>query len=211
MSQLDIYNSALMKCKERFLASATENREPARLLDFVWDTGGVDFCLQKGQWKFALRSRMLDYDPSITPSFGYRRAFEKPSDWLVTSAICSDEYFKTPLLRYNDEAGYIYSDINQIYVRYVSSDDDYGYNLSAWPANFGDYVAWHFAAEICGKLTLSTEDKAFILKQEKAALMTAKNTDAMADPVQFPPDGGWVNSRRGIGPRDRGNRGSLIG
>lgn len=79
-TQLDIYNGALLHCGERFLASLTEQREPRRLLDRVWSSNGVKTCLEQGQWNFAMRTIQIDYDPSIAPSFGYARAFQKPND-----------------------------------------------------------------------------------------------------------------------------------
>ena len=104
--RLSIYNGALMLAGERFLASLTEEREPRRLLDHVWDTGGLKACLEMGQWAFAMRTTQVDYDTSVEPGFGYHRAFVKPDDWVLTSAVCEDEFFRSPLLRYWDEAGY---------------------------------------------------------------------------------------------------------
>ena len=39
ITRLQLYNSALLLLGERNLASLSENREPRRLLDHVWDTG----------------------------------------------------------------------------------------------------------------------------------------------------------------------------
>ena len=88
-TKLLIYNDALMICGERKLASLTEDREPRHLLDHVWDNNGVDACLEQAQWHFAMKTVRLDYDPSVTPEFGYNRAFEKPSDWIITSPEAS--------------------------------------------------------------------------------------------------------------------------
>ena len=78
-TQLDLYNGALLQVGERFLASLTEQREPRRLLDQVWAANGVKTCLEEGQWPFAMRTVQVDYDPSITPTFGYARVFQKPT------------------------------------------------------------------------------------------------------------------------------------
>ena len=53
------------------------------MLDIVFDNGGYDECLSEGQWNFAMRAVQIDYDTNITPSFGYKRAFTKPSDWIL--------------------------------------------------------------------------------------------------------------------------------
>ncbi len=211
-TRLLLYNAALTICGEREIASLTEEREPRRLLDVVWDGEGTDACLERGQWKFAMRTVLIDYDPSVTPEFGLKRPFIKPDDWVVTSSFCSDEYFTSPILQYVDEAGYWYAELDQIYVRYVSNDANYGGDLSLWTPSFADYVAAHFAAKIIFKLTTDTNKREDVIKWEKRQLTTAKNVDAMAGPQQFPAPGNWVESRyRNYNKRDRGNRGSLIG
>lgn len=212
-SRLLIYNDALTICGERHLSSLTENREPRRLLDHVWDNDGVKSCLEAGQWKFAMRTVQLDYDPAIEPEFGYPRGFSKPTDWCVTSSLCEDEYFNSPLTRYVDEAGYWYADLDTIYIRYVSDDSAYGGDLSIWPARFADYVAAHFASKIILKITSDENKRNEILKLEELYLRRAKSTDAMSDPTKFPPQGNWTRSRQGhnASRRDRGSRNTLIG
>lgn len=212
-SRLKLYNDALIICGERTLNSSTgltENREPRYLLDHVWDNDGVKHCLEAAQWKFAMRTIRIDYDPSIEPEFGYRRAFEKPSDWCLTSALCSDESFNAPLLQYFDEAGYWYADLDELYVRYVSDDSAYGGDLSRWTARFANYAATYFASRIILKLTSDENKQDRILNPRNGrlavALREAKSVDAMSDPTKFPPPGGWTKAR--LGGRNRGDRGN---
>lgn len=220
-TRLRLYNGALLLCGERSISSLTVNEESRRLLDEVWNDDGVEYCLEQGQWMFAMRTAQFTYDSSISPAFGYRRGFTKPTDWILTSGVCSDEYFKTPLLEYADEAGYWYADIDDIYVRYISDDSNYGLNYAAWPPSFTDYVKTYFASRICHKLPGGKElvqklhgppgfPQRGLLHQ---ALLNAKNRAAMAAPTSFPARGSWVNARLGgrFGYRDRGNSGSLTG
>ncbi len=90
-TRLKIYNGALMRCGERALANLTENREPRRLLDTVWQDNGVRYCLEQAQWKFAMRASHFTYDPTVSPSFGYAHGFAKPTDWVATSGVCTDD------------------------------------------------------------------------------------------------------------------------
>jgi hypothetical protein len=212
-TQLDIYNGALLHCGERFLASLTEQREPRRLLDRVWASNGVKTCLEQGQWNFAMRTVQIDYDPSIEPSFGYNRAFSKPSDWVVTSSLCSDEFFRDPLLRYTDEAGYWYSDLDTLYVRFVSSDVNYGLNINQWPDSFREFVEAHFASKIILKLSNSEDELKRVEGLRAKFLKTAKSKAAMAEPTSFPARGNWSRSRNRF-PNRRdggGTSGNLIG
>lgn len=215
-SRLLIYNGALMLCGHRSLASLTVSEEARRLLDEVWNDGGVRFCLEQAQWKFAMRAVQLDYDTSVTPSFGYRYAFSKPTDWVSTSALCSDEYFNVPLLQYRDEAGYWYAELDQIYLRYVSDDSNFGGDLSKWPYSFTEFVKAYFAKRIVHKLPGAAEHIATVKDAYKENLQIAKNKDAMADPTKFAAQGGWTSARQGRranwGPMgDGGSGGSLTG
>ena len=54
--RLSLYNDALLLCGERALTSLSEDREPRRLLDQIWNSGGVNVCLAEGQWFFAMRA-----------------------------------------------------------------------------------------------------------------------------------------------------------
>jgi hypothetical protein len=207
-----LYNDALLLAGERFLASLTEEREPRRLLDQVWASGGVQACLEMGQWNFAMRTIQIDYDTSIEPSFGYARAFTKPTDWVITSALCSDDFFRAPLNRYWDEAGYWYADLDTIYVRYVSSDAVYGGDMNKWPKTFCDLVAEYFCGAIVRKLTKSDDEEARSLKRLERKKLVAKSAAAMAEPTSFPARGSWGLARnRGSDRFDGGSRSNLIG
>ncbi len=210
-TRLKLYNDALTICGERILASLTENREPRRLLDHVWDNDGVKACLEQGQWRFAIRTTMRDYDPSITPEFGYQYAFQKPDDWVSTVGVCSDGFFRSPLNAYEDEEEFWYADLQTIYVRYVSNDSNYGGDLSKWTVAFADFAAAHFASKIIFKLTSDEKKRNSVIQWEERQLKRAKNHNAMGGPTQFPPAGSWSQSRSRRSSRERGNRGSLIG
>lgn len=211
--QLGLYNGALLICGERFLQALTDESEPRRLLDNVWADGGVKFCLEQGQWHFAMRTVQVDYDPSVEPSFGYNRAFAKPDDWINTSGVCTDEFFRSPLTRYTDEANYWYSDLDTIYVRYVSYDVLYGRNLNKWPESFREYVEHYFASKIMLKLSDSDGEVEKLDKKTILKLKLAKSKAAMAEPTAFPARGAWSNARnRFPNRRDGGNSsGNLIG
>lgn len=213
MEKIDLYNAALLHCGERFVGSLAENREPRRLLDHVYATNGVRSCLEAAQWAFATRTVQIDYDPGVQPPFGYNRAFQKPSDWVLTCAVCEDEFFRAPSLRYVEEAGYWFADLDTLYVRYVSNDANYGMNMGAWPDSFFDFVAVHFASRIILKLSNNAEEEKKLLDRREKYLVNAKNRTAMAEPTTFPARGQWGLSRNRF-PNRRdggGTTGPLIG
>lgn len=220
--RLAIYNGALMACGERGIANLNVNEEGRRLLDTVWNDDGVKHCLEAAQWKFAMCGAKFSYDTAVTPQWGFKRAFAKPADWVVTSAVCQDEYFRAPLLQYSDEASYWFADLDQIYVKYVSTLPAFGTNYAAWPSSFTNYVHQYFASKIIMKLTSDTARQDRILGKNRdgkdgsmaRCLIEAKNRDAMAGPTTFPAQGAWNSARRGrraVGYLDGGNRSQLIG
>lgn len=210
-SKLQLFNQALILCGERPISSLSEDRESRRLLDEIYDSGGIKRCLEMGQWEFAIRTVQVDSDPDIEPEFGYSKAFTRPTDFVVLSAICSDGYFKTPLIDFVAESDYWYSDTDPIYIRYVSDDSSYGGDLGLWSQTFFDFVAAHFAGKIVLKLTGDKDRYELVKKAEKAALLSARNKDAQNKPTMFPPPGRWVSARSGGGRRDRGNRSDFTG
>lgn len=210
MDRLSLYNESLMLCGERNLLALTDAVESRRLLDRVWDNNAILRCLEAGQWQFATRTVQLDYTSSVEPTFGFRRAFEKPTDFVRVAAVCSDEWFKQPLLQYTEEAGFWFADLDTIYVKYVSDDTEYGGDLSLWPGSFGAYVAAHFAAEIIQRLTQDKQLRADVVALKKRRLSEALSTDAMAEPTKMLPPGSWSTARRGHSRHDGGSRNALI-
>lgn len=206
-NKLKIYNGALIDIGERTLSSLTESREPRRVLDDVWDHDFVDEILQKGQWNFAARTVLIDYDADVTPPFGYTRAFSKPSDWLRTMGLAEDEKLSLPLRHYEDEAGFWYADPDSIYVKYVSNGYDYGNNLSKWPSNFRRFAELYLASRICTRITQNESKTEKIIKMADDALKKAKSTDAMDEAVGTMPSGRWSMARHGRS-FDRERRGS---
>lgn len=211
--RLSLYNQALVLIGQRKIASLAENRESRRALDSVWDGGAVNFILEQGLWNCAMRSVKIEADPDVTPSFGLLKAFSRPSDYIRTAALCTDEYFKSPLLQYTDEGGYWYADYEPIYVRYVSNDTAYGGDLSLWPESLAKYAAAYLASEVCQALT-ADDAKAELLREKTVPrrLTSAQSKDAMNEATAFLPPGSWTTARHGnTMRRDRGNRGSLYG
>lgn len=207
MSKLQIYNMALRLCKERKLAALTDNREGRKLLDDAWGdgstTGSVRRCLEAGQWSFAKRTVRIDYSPSITPPFGFRYAFDQPTDLVRVTGLFQDEDCQVPLTQYTDERRYWYSHLQTIYVQYVSNDAAYGADLSLWPQMFADTVAADLAHEIVGNLTQGSDVKSDVVKEWQYRMKQARGIDAQTRPTQMLPQGSWNMARGG---RNNGSR-----
>lgn len=213
LEKLRIYNNALRLCGETPLKSLSQEREARLYLDSAW-VHAVDYCLEMGQWKFAIRTVSLTFSPSVTPEFGFTYVFDKPEDLLRVTGVYSDEGLITPLLDYRDEGSYWYGNIDPLFVSYVSSDTAYGYDSSIWTNKFKTFIAAYLASEIINNLrkdapeTLSRR----IERELHKRLTEARSHDAQQGPTRFAPQGNWVSSRyAGVSRRDYGSRGRLIG
>lgn len=211
--KLSLYNGALLDCAEREIASLAENCESRRLLDRAWDAGAVDYCLGAGQWSWSTRTISMTPSTIVTPPFGFRLAYDTPTDHVRTIALCTDAYLQQPLLAYIPEQDYFFTDVDPVYMSYVSNDVNYGGDLSRWPADFVQYVHAYLASRIIKKLTQSAEDRKAVFALLKMRLADAKSSDAMEKPTKFLPTGSFVRARLGRsgGRQDRGSRSRLVG
>lgn len=211
-TQLSIYQGACSVIGERQLQNLTENRESRRALDDLWARGGVNTCIAAGLWNFAGRGIQWNYDPTLTPAWGYQCVFEIPTDWVRWMMVCVDPYFSQPLLQYTDEGSNFYCDYQQLWVKYVSNAPNWGGNMTFWPDNFQRYVEAYFGATIALRITGSLDKEKAAIAIRDAALKKAKSTDAMNEATALIPAGNWSQARHGRrGSMERGNPYSLYG
>lgn len=197
ITKLQLYNGALRLVGERRLGTLTEAREPRFLLDDAWDEDAIKSCLEAGQWLFATRTMLLTADEDVTPEFGFRYAFPKPTDWVRTCVVSLDEMQDEPLKRFRDEANVWYADSNVIYVSFISDLEDYGNNWAIWPQSFVKYVQAYLAKEICSKITNSPTSVKELDKQMERILSNAQGKNAINRPPSFPTKGSFVHARGG--------------
>lgn len=208
VSKLRVFNDALRLCGERKLSALTDNREARRLLDEAWGdgstTGSVKRCLEMGQWSFATRTLQCDYEPSITPSFGLRYAFEYPEDFVRLCGLYMDEFCRSPLTIYSAERNYWYADLQTIFVQIVSNDASYGADLTLWPENFAKTIASDLAHEIVGNLTKDAGVSGKVVSEWQFWKKEAAGIDAMNRPTKQLPMGSWSTARTGGNQRREG-------
>lgn len=206
IDKLGLYNGALRIMGERKIATLSENREPRRVLDGIWDEDAVRYCLEQGQWQWASRTVKLEASTTVEPEFGYRWAFEKPEDYVRTVNISTDEYFNEPLNAFSDEAGYLFSNVDILYLRFVSDHDDYGRNYELWPISFQRYVMSYLAYEGSLRLTASHSIQDRLEKQMKVRQSDAQSKDGVNRPTMFYPRGSFITARHGINARQTDRR-----
>lgn len=202
-TQLQLYNLALSHLKSQSIASVAEATERRRVLDIFY-TSTLALMLEKGFWKFAMRTVQVDADGAITPAFGQSHAFTKPEDWVKTYWVSGNQLGDPPLEGWIEEANMWFADIDPIYVRYVSNDDsDYGGDLARWTQRYTMAVSLELAWWACPKITGSGELQDGIRKQADNLLSQALSHEALREPVRRSPEGKWNQSRRGWGAGPR--------
>lgn len=193
-SRLGIYNGALRYLQERKLASLTENREPRRYMDDEF-AGNVEFCISQGNWNFAMREAQFSASETILPNFGFAYAFPKPLDWNHTFQVADNESYN-PLLRYyTDQNAIWYADISPIYVRYVSIDPHYGWNMALWTPGFIEYVEVRLAWLLAPRIMQNAQKVQAIAATMKTTKAQAINKDSQDLPPGQIPFGTWTQSR----------------
>ena len=200
-TQLEVVNGALVLIGEGLLSSMSDAREPARLASSIW-TRQCESCLKQWSWNFAIRTVRLDADAGLTPSFGFAYAFELPTDWLRTVVVSTDEYCQTPHRTYREEGGLLISDVDPLYLRYVSKDVSWGMNLADWPVDFALYVEAHMAASLAQRIRESKADDMRKLAEQRKR--KALSVDALGQPPDPKPPGRFMSARmRGAAYRSR--------
>jgi hypothetical protein len=203
-TKLALMNQALGHLKEGKIASLAEAVEKRYVLDDYYDDA-QKWCLEQGFWNHAMRVVQIDASDTLTPSFGFTAAFEKPSDWVKTYRMSADERFSVPLIgdQLSEEAGVWYGDMDPLYVQYVSSSVTYGLDLSLWPPTFQLFFTTHLAWLSCLRITSSTELWEKLEKQRDKLKLKAAALDAINQPPGQRPRGAWVTSRQVAPSRTR--------
>jgi hypothetical protein len=171
----------------------TENVASRYALDAVYDDALL-YMLELGLWKFATRSVELVKDVSA-PTLQRAHSFTIPTDFVRLVNIASDEAMNSELLDFREQAGKWYTDVDPIYVSYVSKDAAYGLDLTKWPASYTDAVASRLAYNSVLPINKDRGDRADLLKLHKETLAVARRLDAVDEAVKGKPPGRWPRSR----------------
>ncbi len=145
-TRLTVYQGALRLLGPHQLASLEDNRPERLRLDEIW-TEAVQYLLERGLWNFAIRSVEMSNDESYEPLWGYDYSFSKPDDFVRTVSLSDDPTFVRGFEDFETEGGYWFANAEPLYLRYVSSDPQYGLNIEDWPQAFTKALEAHMAFE----------------------------------------------------------------
>lgn len=190
---------------ERLEAVALQRAAEHNALGNAPDADVVRYCLERANWKFALRAREIF--STGTPDFNFQYKIAKPTDWVRTVILSASETFHPPLDRFTEEGGFWHTDCDPTYVRYISNSVTHGMDRTKWPQVFKDYVETRAGLLLHARspaARLEAIDK--LGRIEKKALGAARDFNMLATAPERPVTGSWVASRGGYGKGSRWDR-----
>lgn len=190
------------------LASLVEAVEAQRVLSTLWD-GVIAYCAEQGYWRFGMKSQLLNADDAVEPTFGPAYALRLPTDCLKLFQVSDNERFNPVYNGYTLEQRILYSDLPELYVRFVSNA--LATDPANWTGAYTNYVAVRLARLACKRFTQSRDMVEDLKVEEKRAKAVAASLDAMQVEVRQLPLNSWARSRGSSFSRELGNTSSLIG
>lgn len=197
-SKLDVWKQALVHLEKDTNITLSSTVEARYVFDAAW-AGVVAQAFNEGDWNFAKKSVALVINGSETAATGWTYVFSYPADYERTIAVSPVPDFRQEFFDYIDQGGFIHTNTNVLYLRYISDARQADDQVSTWPTMFWRYVAVKLAHESCGKLTSGSTLGDKLEKMEKKALRQAKSVDARNQPNAQVPTGSWLRSRKGYG------------
>lgn len=191
---LYIYNGALQILGKPKLPANNADHPFRVALDTTLESKAVESVLIDTNWRFGNDTVKLTYDPDNSPTaFGYRYAFDLPTDILRRTGVYQDEYTRVPLNDYTEDAltGFLYCEREEIYIRYV--DRDWVTQPASWPEDFQRLVMARMARDAAKEIAPDEYDDAVV--NYKTAKTTAIGNDMVQNPSEPLAGGSWVSSR----------------
>lgn len=196
-SQVEIANLALTKLGASRITSLTDNNKSARAINAVYDlTRRAE--LRKFYWQFAMKRTSLPV-LSQDPAWGFASQYQLPADFLRL-VQCGDVYVPPSQTDYNTmdnsafaiEGGALLTDLGApLKIRYVFDNTDPG----TYDPLFAKLLACALASEACEEITNSTQKRAAIGEDYKAARIEAVRVGAIERPPQGFADDSWMLAR----------------
>lgn len=196
-SDVDICNRALTKLGEARITSLTDNLEPARVLNSLFEIVR-DAELRSRVWRFAI-SRASLAALVATPDWGFDYQYQMPSDCLrilqvgeYYPGVSLTDYRNTDEAEWRIEGRKILTNLEApLKIRYVASISDTG----QWDAAFVEAFACRLAVESAEALTQSTSKRELAWEEYKQAIKMAVRANAIESAPEPLPDSEWVVAR----------------
>lgn len=190
MSQTSIMNMALDLLEEEPMLSPDDDRPAVRWMNRNY-LPVLDSLIEGHPWNFALKRASI---PALAeaPAFGWRYAFQLPSDCIRVMPLTYAGHRNGPSIPYEMEGRQILTDAAApLRIRYLRRVTDMATMSPSFVQAFAASLAFRSANWITGK-----QSYAQALKDEAARLMaTAQSIDSLSGTPEEPEDDSWVSGR----------------
>jgi len=185
-----ICNEALIRLGSPTITGLTDSQPEAVKCNAIF-TEMRDNLLRAHPWNFALKRKKLAKE-SEQPAFGYSAQYTLPADFIRVVALFDRDTAEGPPPAYKLEGMKVLSDVESIYLLYVSRVTD----PNAMPPDFRHALSVRIAAELAGNLAESTVMREALQEEfRREALPSARAADALEDSPRMIPESDWVSVR----------------
>ena len=199
-TKLNLYNRAIRNCEQTPLSLITDNVESRRRCDDFYDDVLI-WMMEQQFWRTAMRTVKITLDDTVDPAFAFDYAHQIPTDFVRKQMISLDEFLDYPLDEqegngsYLMEGGYIWANSTPIYMRYVSNDSSYGYDLTKWTDGMAEAFGYELGARVCPFLAGSTEKANELHDLAMAKQGRAGTFDSLQQATKRHREGAWTKGR----------------
>lgn len=187
-SIVGLCNRALVAIGAETITAITDGGNNANACNEVYEDAR-DEMLRAHPWNFAVARAKLGR-LAEAPAFGFRYAYQLPSDWLRTISVHGDEA-GVATVRHKHEGRAIHSDAADIYLRYIRRITD----VNMMDAMFRTALSIRIALDVVDRVAHSESKVARVAKQFEQALRAAKSVDSQEDQPDEIPAGSWIAAR----------------
>lgn len=181
-TKLQVWNKALRLLGMPRLESVTDNVPTCYELEDAWPNTVLE-VFEAGEWNYATRTTSSTGD-TVGHINGYAYRHDKPTGWLRTLQVSASPDFGVAS-EYRDEGGYLHSNDEVFYIRYITESNAEDADLPSWPPSLADLVATRLAFEVAPILRPGERSLYEFLAQFYTAKLTvARQIDDASQHVQ---------------------------
>ena len=191
-SEVLICNAALQLIKNsKQITDLTQGTKEANACEIIFEELR-DALLEMHNWNFATK-RVKLAQLTTTPAFEWEYSYQLPSDFLRVTSVHQNST-GMDRIPYRIESNTINSDASDLYLRYISRENDPNKMPATFRVAFSKLLASRLAVTLTSSASLSREMYNQFLDQD---LPTAKSADSIQDFPEQLPESEWVSVRSG--------------
>ena len=185
-SEVEIVNRALALLGVSSITSLADQTESASTANLLWDDSRAA-TFRSHPWNCLTKRAALAKDINA-PAWGFTNSFTLPADYLRLLTI------EEPLLAYEIENGFIFSDDDSMNIKYTALVTD----VTKYDVLLVDALAARLSADLCQPLLQSASAMEAMWKMYQDKLREARYVDAQENSQDVLEADTWIDARLGV-------------